>query len=226
MKAFALTQMLAAALAVGPALAASGPQVTYSADGLRVMIGATTHGVLPAGVNEPASTVIYSNLATKYKKGVYFSGEGYTLCGTDCLGVGQAWAATAFTPAASATANVVDTGIGYIAGTSSITVAILSDNNGAPGQTLGEAVIKKMPNAGTCCSLARAHFATGIQLKGGTQYWIAAMTDRKSQASTQAAWSMGEVDQVDTVLGAGDLGGGGWKVYQTNTPPAFAIYSK
>jgi hypothetical protein len=201
---------------------AAAPDVTYSADRSKVMVnGAGTTKPAPAPAATAASLTIYSNLATLYKKGTYFSGTGNTLCGTACLS-GYAYAATAFTPKANATAGKVVAAIGGIVGTE-FSIGIYSDANGIPGAALWTGSVKNVPTFGTCCDLARAEIAGGLALKGGTQYWFVAI-DRKTADSTfQGAWALAEVDQIDSVPYAGDLGAG-WRASTTTQPPAFGVY--
>jgi hypothetical protein len=206
---------------------AAAPAVTYSPDGRKVMTDdTTTSQTMTLPTRHPASSIIYSNLATKYKKGVYFADSGWSLCGNNCFPQGYAYSATAFTPTANATAMKLEVGITSIGG-SEFSVEIDSDANGVPGTALWSGTVKNLPVFGTCCDLAKADIKGGLALTGGTQYWIAALQTKKGENNFNGAWTMGEVDQVDAVPYAGSLDGtGGWIASTTNTPPAFAIYSK
>jgi hypothetical protein len=203
---------------------AGDTDVTFSRDRRIVYTTSQAGGVFEPGfVHPPASSIIFSNFASKYPKGVYFSGEGNSLCGTGCLG-GFAWAGAAFTPSASVTAMRVEAAVGYIAGTATFTLAIYSDSSGVPGKELWSGVAKKLEPFGECCEVDKVGISGGLKLKGGTQYWLVAETDKK-EANSQGAWNVATVDQVDEVPVAGNLGDG-WKAFTSNTPPAFAIYSK
>jgi hypothetical protein len=204
---------------------AAAPAVTYSPDGRKVMTDGVTSQTTTLPTRHAASSIIYSNLATKYKKGVYFADSGWSLCGSGCL-QGYAYSATAFTPAANATAMKLEVGITSIVGTE-FTVEIDSDAKGLPGKALWTGTVKNLPVFGTCCDLASADIKGGLALQGGTQYWITAIQTKNSESNFQGAWTMAEVDQVDAVPYAGYLdGSGGWIASTTTTPPAFAIYSK
>ncbi len=55
----------------------------------------------PAFVHKPKGAALFSNLAIAYPKGLYFAGEGATVCGVDCGLGGQVRSAAGFMPAAS-----------------------------------------------------------------------------------------------------------------------------
>jgi hypothetical protein len=180
---------------------------------------------LPGFAHPPASSVIYSNLASKYPKGVYLASSGYTLCGPSCE-IGESISvAAAFTPAADVTAARVEAAVGFAAGTDSFTFAIYSDSNGVPGKSLWSGVAKTLYNFGDCCALDKVGIRGGLKLVGGKQYWFVAEADKK-QADTFAAWNSSTTDQIDEAPTAFDDNGGGWQASTSTTPPAFAIYSK
>jgi hypothetical protein len=155
---------------------------------------------MPGFVHPPASTIIASNLATKYPKGIYFAGEGSTLCGPSCA-------------------------IGDIEGTANFTIAIYSDVGGVPGKELWSGVAKKLETFGDCCAIDKVAISGGLKLTGGTQYWLVAEADKK-EADTFAAWNLSTTDQVDSVPEAFDDNGTGWQATSTTLPPAYAIYSE
>ena len=224
MNSTALLSLVFAAIAA-PAFAAPQPSYTTSRDGRKVIVeGAPAAGVAMR-IEESAATTIYSNLATKYKKGIYFSGEGATLCGPGCTIPGESWIAAGFTPTADATAMSIRAGVGIISGPDSITLAIYTDKGGIPGKELWSGVAKNLPAFGTCCALAHVNISGGLALKGGTPYWLVAETDQK-EADTFGAWSPAEVDQVDPAPVSYNLSGNGWRSDTETTPPSFGIFSK
>jgi hypothetical protein len=224
-----LGTLLASAMAVAvstAAVAASTPGVSVSLDKRTVI--ATPHGttkITPNFIHTPASKTIYSNLATKYPNGIYFSGEGDTLCGPSCALGESIEVAGGFTPAASATATEVDAAVGYIEGTDSITLAIYSDNSGAPGTALWSGEAKTLPTFGDCCGLASAKIKGGLALTAGTPYWVVATTNKK-EATTFAAWNLATTNQITAAPAAYNDNDTGWTSYTTILPPAFAVYSK
>jgi hypothetical protein len=224
-----LGTLLASAMAVAvstAAVAASTPGVSLSLD--KRTVTATSHGttqVTPNFIRKPGSATIYSNLATKYPNGIYFSGEGDTLCGPDCALNESIEVGGAFTPTANATAKEVDAAVGYIEGTDSITLAIYSDNSGVPGTALWSGSTKTLPTFGDCCGLAVAKIKGGLALTAGTQYWVVATTDKK-QTTTFAAWNLATTNQITAAPAAYNDNGTGWTGYTTILPPAFAVYSK
>jgi hypothetical protein len=180
---------------------------------------------MPGFVHPPASTIIASNLATKYPKGIYFAGEGSTLCGPSCA-IGESISVAAgFTPSATVTAKRVEVAVGYIEGTANFTIAIYSDVGGVPGKELWSGVAKKLETFGDCCAIDKVAISGGLKLTGGTQYWLVAEADKK-EADTFAAWNLSTTDQVDSVPEAFDDNGTGWQATSTTLPPAYAIYSE
>jgi hypothetical protein len=76
---------------------------------------------------------IFSNLATAYPKGLYFSGAGYTVAGP--ANKPEYEEAVAFTPAANHTLTEIEVPISILAGTSNTLVLTLNaDNAGVPGR--------------------------------------------------------------------------------------------
>ena len=218
-----LTGLAIAALASTSLMAAETKNLMISQD--HRMVFAAPHAsahITPNFVQKPKAAIIFSNLATAYPKGLYFAGEGATVCGIDC-GLGeQVWSATGFTPAASATATEVDVAVGYIGGTDEVTLNIYSDNAGVPGTALWSGVAKTLPTFGECCGLAVAKIKGGLALTKGTPYWVAVTTDKKED-TTFAAWSIGTIDQIDTTPVAQNSGQG-WSSYASTQPGAFAVY--
>ncbi len=221
--------MLAAGLAAAIgmyAFAATAADVTLSSNKHLVLTTPRAGGTFKPGfVHPPASSIIYSNFATKYPKGVYFAGEGATLCGPSCA-IGESISiGVSFTPSADVTAGRVEAAVGYIEGTSTFTLAIYSDNSGVPGKELWSGVAKKLEPFGDCCEIDKVAIEGGLKLKGGTLYWLVAEADKK-EADTFAAWNLATTDQVDAVPEAYDDNGTGCNATTTTLPPAFAIYAE
>ena len=218
-----LAGLAIAALASTSSMAADTKNVTISQDHRMVFAAPHAPGSgTPNLFRKPKGAAIYSNIATAYAKGLYFAGEGGTICGINC-GLGeQIWDATGFTPTASAKAVEIDVAVGYISGADEVTVNIYSDSSGVPGSALWSGVAKKLPTFGDCCGLAVAKITGGLALKKGTPYWVVVTTDKK-EATTFAAWSIATVDQVDTAPVAQNSGSG-WQAFPSTEPYAFAIY--
>jgi len=171
------------------------------------------------------SNTIYSNLATAYPNGLYFSGEGDTLCGPSCALGESIEIAGAFTPSANATVTSISAAIGYIEGTDAFDIALYSDNGGVPGTVLAQGTASSLPTFGECCGLATVKFKKGVALTAGTQYWVAAVTNSK-ETTTFAAWNLATTDQVDAAPAAQNVNGAGWSAFSTTLPPAFGVFGK
>jgi hypothetical protein len=212
-----------AAVASTATYAAAPKDISLSQDKKLVLVAPHAGAKFTPAYQHPGKPAIYSNLATKYPKGLYFGGEGYTLCGPDC-GIGESIAVGGgFTPSANATATEVDVAVGYIEGTDSITLAIYSDSNGVPGKALWSGVTKNLPTFGECCGVAKGKIKGGLALTGGTPYWVVVYTDKK-ETSTFAAWNIATTDQIDAAPEAYNDNGTGWNGTTTTLPPAFAVY--
>ncbi len=220
-----LASAMTAALSTA-AVAATTPGISLSLDKKTVI--AAPHGsqkFAPYIARKPKAATIYSNLATAYPDGLYFSGEGATLCGPTCA-IGESISVGGgFTPTANATATSVDAAVGYIEGTDSITLAIYSDDNGVPGTVLWSGVASTLPTFGDCCGLATANIKGGLALTANTPYWLVATTDKK-ESTTFAAWNLATTNQVTGAPEAFNDNDTGWESYSSTLPPAFAIYSK
>lgn len=221
------TMMMAASIAAFSLSAASAAPAGVSVSQDKHIVIAAPHGG-SAYVHVPhraKSATIYSNLASAYPDGTYFSGEGDTVCGINC-GLGESIAvAGGFTPAKAATASEVAVAVGYIQGTDEITLAIFSDTSGAPGTVLWSGVAKSLPTFGECCGVATAKIKGGLALTAGTPYWVVVETDAK-ESTTFAAWNLATTEQVTAAPAAYNNNNAGWTSYTTILPPAFAVYGK
>jgi hypothetical protein len=220
-----LTGLAVIAIASTASMAAWANDFSVSLDKKTVI--SVQHGstkAVPNFIHHPKSATIYSNLASAYPDGLYFSGEGDTLCGPSCAIGEQIWVGTQFTPTSTATATEVDAATGYIEGTDEVVLNIYSDASGVPGTALWSGNAKSLPTFGDCCGLATAKIKGGLSLTGGTPYWVVATTNSKD-ANFFGAWNLATTNQVTGVLAAGNEGSG-WDAYTTTLPPAFAVYSK
>jgi len=217
--AFAVT-----AAASASAVAAEGISVSQD----KHMVIAPAHGTTdmkPNKIHKAKAATIFSNLATAYPNGIYFSGEGATLCGPDC-GIGESIAvAGGFTPTATATATEIDAAVGYIEGTDEITFSIYSDDSGAPGTALWSGNAKSLPTFGACCGLTTAKIKDGLSLTAGKPYWVVVSTNAK-ETTTFAAWNVATTNQITAAPAAYNINSAGWTSSTTVLPPAFAVYSK
>jgi hypothetical protein len=104
--------------------------------------------------NDPGLVTIFSNLASKYPKGVYWCCAGYNVMGPNS-GAGEQWMAAAFTPDADRTVTKIEVSAGWSEGTNGIVISLNNDNNGMPGQALETWNVSHLPFFGTCCSCSR-----------------------------------------------------------------------
>ena len=201
---------------------AAPPAFTLSTDQKIVTLNSAAAAFTPFSARS-GLTPIFENLATLDPKGVYMAGTGYAIGGPNSA-IGQAWYASAFTPAANATASEVDVAAGFIEGTkATLTVHIYADAAGLPGKELW-AHNASLPTAGGCCALVAVQVKGGVPLTAGTQYWVG-LTTLGTSEDTFASWFFNVADQVDTGTAAENQGSG-WYPQPLLPNVAFGVYSK
>ena len=196
---------------------------SFSKDGRLAF--AAPHGstaFMPNYARKQASATIFSNLATAYPKGLYFSGEGFTLGP-------KVFVAGGFTPKANAVAVSVQVAVGNFGdGRDAFTVSIYSDKAGVPDRALASVVATATTVFGNCCGLINAKFKTGVSLNGSTPYWVAVTLNKQQiTANDDGAWNFSTTDQVDQAPFSHNLNdGAGWVSFTNTLPPAFGVFTK
>jgi len=169
--------------------------------------------------DDPGLVTIFSSLASKYPKGVYWCCEGYNVMGPNS-GAGEQWMAAAFTPDVDRTVTKIEVGAGWSDGTKGIVISLNDDNNGIPGNALQTWNVRDLPFFGTCCTLLKVSSQQGIPVTGGQQYWVMLRTS-DSGLNTVDAWNFTDADQVDLATIA-SFTGTEWNVFQA-AGVAFAV---
>jgi hypothetical protein len=169
--------------------------------------------------DDPGPGTIFSNLASKYPKGVYWCCSGYNVMGPNS-GAGEQWMAGAFTPDSDRTVTKIEVAAGWSEGTNGIVISLNNDNNGMPGQALKTWNVSDLPFFGTCCTLLKVS-SQGIPVTGGQQYWVMLRTNN-SELNTVDAWNVSDADQVDQATIA-SFSGNEWNVFQAAPGVAFAV---
>jgi hypothetical protein len=171
---------------------------------------------IPAGL-----TMIYSNLGTKTDP--YLDTDGWSITGFNSYGGSSSAFAIAlpFTPKSNSHVSQVRAAVQYYGeGANQINLSIYNDSNGIPGTILaGPVTVMNLPDFGTCCQLAVAHF-TPLAVTAGTQYWVVADTP----ASGQGSDFVGTWDFESKVMTFGGTNGvNGWVAENGDTEPAGAV---
>jgi len=204
-----------------PATALAAPHsVTLSKNGAMTVAHGTPGKHMLSNWNPPpGKSVIFTTLG---EGNAYNPGSGWTIANTGAVGFTQ-WFAFPVTPSADATVTQIVEAVGYVTGTNSVTIALMDDNGGVPGNILQKKTVKNLDTFGNCCNVAVDKFRTGVPVKAGTTYWVAALLPKKSQASTWDAWNLSTADQ--DVVPAAFYNGTTW--VQTNANySAFAVYGR
>ena len=169
--------------------------------------------------DDPTLVTIFSNLASKYPKGVYWCCTGYNVMGPNS-GVGEQWMAAAFTPDADGTVTKIEVSAGWSEGTNGIVISLNNDDNGMPGQALQTWNVSDLPFFGTCCTLLKVS-SQGIPVTGGQQYWVMLKTNGR-ELNTVDAWNVSDADQIDQATIA-SFSSNEWHVFQAAPGVAFAV---
>lgn len=210
--------VLAALAFAGNAASAAGANgATLSKDKRTTSVSIGSGHYNPTAL--PGKSAIFSNVGTKYPKGLYFCCYGNTISGPDSI-VGAAYSvALQFTPASDMTAKEIDAGVGWAAGTNAVNLAIYDDAGGLPGKMLDGGQATGLGVFGDCCTMAVAKVKAS--LKGGTPYWVVVSADGDSWD----AWAFNSTDEID-IVNAAYNGGSGWSAGGAVPAPSFQVIGK
>ena len=188
---------------------------------MTVLPNAPAQAILSEPDNAKGLVTIFSSLASKYPKGVYWCCTGYNVMGSSS-GVGEQWMGGAFTPSADHTLTRVEVAVGYSGqGLNGVVISVNDDNGGIPGKTLKKWSVSGLPVFGTCCTIVAKTDKTGIALTGGKQYWIVLSTN-SSETDTVDGWNVSDADQIDQANTA-SWDGSIWHAFQAAPGVAFAV---
>ncbi len=145
---------------------------------------------LCASGNAQAGTVVYDNLGSGGS--VYQDGGG----GWDALGASSpsscqnvcgdpAFSAFSFTPGVTSYFTELELGLGYVSGSNSVMVVLMSDLSNSPGAVLESWNAPGLPSDLTCCTLQTLVGDGTIPLLAGATYWVSV---QPGSADTFALW--------------------------------------
>jgi hypothetical protein len=170
---------------------------------------------------EAALATIYTNLGVK--KTVYDGTGGWIAAGPqDTYTNQQQDVAIPFIPVTNATVTRIKVPFQYYSyGKNAGTIALASDASGLPGAVLATRDLKNFPVFGVgCCKMTTWILKTGVPVTAGTQYWIIATTDKKSNDSAYV-WDYTWDGELETVALQDNLGG--WGTVTFLPGPAAAV---
>ncbi len=203
--------------------ASSGPSRGILMNGThakKIVIPEPALSFTPMPSDVPGQVTIFSNLASKYRKGEYWCCSGYNIMGRDS-GAGEQWIAAAFIPDADHTVTKIQVGAGWSQGTNGIVISLNKDDHGVPGNALKTWNLSSLPIFGTCCTVLQVSSRTGIPLSGGQQYWVMLSTN-DSETDTVDGWNESDADQVDQATLA-SYSDNQWHVFQAAPGVAFSV---
>jgi hypothetical protein len=207
------------AFACGGAFAAGGKSYSLSNDNRVTSVKqSSSHYVAPM-LAPRKKDVIFSNIGSKYPKGLYFCCYGDTISGPSSPVGGPYSVALQFTPAEDAKMTEIDAGVGWVSGANAVTISLYEDDGGQPGALISSAQASGLGTFGDCCTMATAPIKA--KLTGGTPYWVGVSAD----GATWAAWAFNSTDQIDS-LNAAYSSGSGWTAGGALPAPAFQVIGK
>ncbi len=136
-----------------------------------------------------AGTIVYDNLGSAGS--VYQVGGGWDIIGgsspSSCQNVcgDPAFSAFSFTPGVTSYLTELQLGLGYVSGTNSVMVVLMSDSSGSPGAVLESWNVQGLPSNLTCCTLQTLLGNDTIPLLAGVPYWVSV---QPASADTFALW--------------------------------------
>jgi hypothetical protein len=177
--------------------------------------------IIPQNVEATGLVTIFSSLASKYPKGVYWCCTGYNVMGSNS-GVGEQWMGGAFAPTTNHTLTRIEVAVGYSGqGPNGVVISLNEDNGGIPGKALKTWNAANLPTFGTCCVIVVKTDKSGISLTGGKQYWVVLSTNN-NETDTVDGWNVSDADQIDQANFA-SFDGSIWHTFQTAPGLAFAV---
>ncbi|HEX3651664.1 MAG TPA: hypothetical protein VHU18_02445 [Rhizomicrobium sp.] len=211
--------LLSVALLLPVTAFAAPHNVTLSPNGAMTVFHGTPGKHMISNWNPPSGKKIFNTFG---KDNAYNPNNGWTIANPGAVGFTQ-WFAFPITPSADATVTKIAEAIGYVTGTNSVTIALMSDNGGVPGDVLQKKTVKNLDTFGNCCNVAVDKFKTGVPVKAGTTYWVAALLPSKKQANTWDAWNLSTANT--NAVPAAFYNGTSWTQTTANYS-AFAVYGQ
>ncbi len=200
-----MKKMPLAALALGICVAgatlADGSQTHALAQSRATVKAASSqYSVSQQMLHRAGFTVIYSNFAVLYPKGVYYASvSAQYLSPAEIIAV-------QFTPTANVSATEIDAAITFQNGNDApLTLAIYSDKKGKPSKSIVSGTASGLGEFGDCCNVAMAPIAA-TPLVAGTPYWVVALASGSTNNPEQ--WMFNTFDQVNKQTVDTSLDGG------------------
>jgi hypothetical protein len=188
---------------------------------MMVLPEAPMQAIVSANQTSRGLVTIFSSLASKYPKGVYWCCTGYNVMGSNS-GAGVQWMGGAFTPGANHTLTEIEVAVGYSGqGPNGVVISINDDNGGIPGKALKKWSVSGLPVFGTCCTIIVKTDRSGLALGAGKQYWVVLATNSQ-ETDTVDGWNVSDADQIDQATTA-SYDGSAWHSFQAAPGVAFAV---
>lgn len=195
-----------------------------AADNTRVTTQGKPGGTPYKGVG-PMTAPIFTNLATKDPKGVYFCCDGGYLFGpNNSLGFSSYSEAIQFPLTSATTIHKITTSVNYLVGAGVYTdflFAIEADASGVPsGTPLGKgpwAVSMDSQIFGQCCAVEVGKLKPALNLPAGT-YWMVWTTESSSDLTAEINFEVLDgVDFVNVAVSDANGAAGSWTASPSNS---------
>ncbi|MBZ5609646.1 MAG: hypothetical protein LAP38_15400 [Acidobacteriia bacterium] len=141
-----------------------------------------------------SADTVYSNLGSGTT--VYNSGTGWSVSTVASTGF-LLQPAFSFTPSGTFNFTELDIALGFINGTNSVTVDLMSDSGGSPGSVLDSWNVSGLPAFGSCCTLQALLANNTTTLASGTPFWVAVLP---GAADTYAVWNLDSTGALGDVF--------------------------
>ena len=213
--------LLASAAFAFAATAANAHQLSFSPDHRFVSVSPGKSVITDVVSKKGKVKYVWSNLATKYKNGLYFCCYGSTISGpSSSLGAAYGTAVQFTSPSSTSVTQLVSD-VGYFGpSVNSFELVLYADSNNSPGAVLASGDTTANGAFGDCCALTVATISS-TKLNQGTNYWIGVL----GTGTGEGAAGFETIDQVDSFYRAyTSNGGSSWSVYnEVNFLPAVGV---
>ncbi len=176
-------------------------------------------GLLMGGSSQAKADIIFNDYGPKY---AYNTNNGLLVDGPASTGVANI-VANEFRASQSEFVTSIDLGVSLQKGTNSLTVSLMTDNDGVPGSVLESYdFVNQMGEFGSQNGPLIATSLLNPSLVAGTNYWLVVAP---GDSGTSAAWNLNDQRVLGPVSDSSD-GGAKWGSHTKQTLGAFEVFGE